>query len=246
MPAGNNDPGENMHDVKAILFDTFGSVVDWRTSVIAEMSAFGAQRGISADWAAFADAWRGAYKPSMDRVRHKERPWTILDVLHRESLETLVAQFGIGGLSEADLDHLTRIWHRLTPWPDSVAGLTRLKREYIISPLSNGNVALLVNLAKYSELPWDMVFGSEIARAYKPDPAVYLGACAMLGLEPGQVMMAAAHNYDLAAARALGMKTGFFARPTEYGPGQVRDLKADSNWTVVAVDIADLATQMGV
>jgi 2-haloacid dehalogenase len=235
-----------MNDIRAILFDTFGSVVDWRSSVIAEMAAFGAQRGISADWTAFADAWRGAYKPSMDRVRHHERPWTILDVLHRESLEILLVKFGIGGLSEADLDHLTRIWHRLMPWPDSVAGLTRLKRKYIIAPLSNGNVALLVNLAKHSGLPWDMVFGSEIPRAYKPDPAVYLGACAMLGLEPGQVMMAAAHNYDLAAAQALGMQTGFFARPNEYGPGQTKDVRAEGDWTVVAVDIEDLARQLGV
>ncbi len=234
-----------MHDVKAILFDTFGSVVDWRSSVIAELSQFGAARGLEADWTAFADAWRGAYKPSMDRVRTGARPWTILDVLHRESLDTLLAQFGIAGLDEADRDHLTRIWHRLHPWPDSVAGLTRLKQHYIIAPLSNGNVALLVNLAKAAGLPWDMVFGSEIPRAYKPDPAVYLGACAMLGLQPGQVMMAAAHNYDLAAARALGMKTGFFARPTEYGPGQTKDVKADSDWTVVATDIEDLARQMG-
>lgn len=233
-----------MHDVKAILFDTFGSVVDWRSSVVAEMATFGAARDITADWTAFADAWRGAYKPSMDRVRTGARPWTILDVLHRESLETLLVRFGIAGLSEGDLDHLNRIWHRLTPWPDSVSGLTRLKTRYIIAPLSNGNVALLVNLAKHSGLPWDMVFGSEIPHAYKPDPAVYLGACTMLGLEPGEVMMAAAHNHDLAAARALGLKTGFFARPTEYGPAQTNDVKAESDWDVIATDIEDLATKM--
>jgi 2-haloacid dehalogenase len=233
-----------MHDVKAILFDTFGSVVDWRSSVVAEMAAFGTARGITADWTAFADGWRGAYKPSMDRVRTGARPWTILDMLHRESLETLLVRFGIAGLSEGDLDHLNRIWHRLTPWPDSVSGLTRLKTRYIIAPLSNGNVALLVNLAKHSGLPWDMVFGSEIPHAYKPDPAVYLGACTMLGLETGQVMMAAAHNHDLAAARALGLKTGFFARPTEYGPAQTNDVKAESDWDVIATDIEDLATKM--
>eukprot|EP01037_Dinobryon_pediforme_P005245 gene5246-5297_t len=234
-----------MHDVKAILFDTFGSVVDWRSSVIAELSAFGAAKGVSADWTAFADAWRAAYKPSMDRVRKKERPWTILDVLHRESLDMLLEKFAIADVSEAERDNLTRIWHRLAPWPDSVEGLTRLKRHYVISPLSNGNVALLVNLAKHSALPWDMVFGSEIPRAYKPDPEVYLGARAILGLAPEQVMMAAAHNYDLAAARALGMKTGFFARPTEYGPGQTKDVAAESDWTVIARDIVDLADQMG-
>jgi 2-haloacid dehalogenase len=235
-----------MRNVKAIFFDTFGSVVDWRSSLIAELSAFGAERGLAVDWTAFVDDWRGAYKPSMDRVRRREVPWTILDDLHRQSLETLVAKYGIAGLSEADLAHLTRGWHRLHPWPDAVAGLTRLKTRYIIAPLSNGNVALLVDLAKFGGLPWDMVFGSEIPHAYKPDPEVYLGACAMLGLAPGAVMMAAAHNYDLAAARALGMKTGFFARPTEYGPHQSTDLRPESDWDVVARDIEDLATQMGV
>jgi 2-haloacid dehalogenase len=234
-----------MQDIRAILFDTFGSVVDWRSSVIAELQAFGAARGLQADWTAFADAWRGAYKPSIDRVRNKERPWTILDVLHRESLDTLLDRFGIEVVSEAEREHLTRIWHRLVPWPDSVAGLTRLKHRFIIAPLSNGNVGLLVNLAKHSGLPWDMVFGSEIPRAYKPDPEVYLGACAMLGLAPGQVMMAAAHNYDLYAARALGLKTGFFARPSEYGPAQTRDLAAESDWDVIASDIEDLAGKMG-
>lgn len=235
-----------MHDVKAILFDTFGSVVDWRSSVIAELQAFGTQRGIDADWTAFADDWRGAYKPSMDSVRSGARPWTILDQLHRESLETLLTKYGVPRLDQPTLDHLTRIWHRLHPWPDAVAGLTRLKTRHIIAPLSNGNVALLVNLAKFAGLPWDMVFGSEIPRHYKPDPEVYLGACEMLGLRPAQVMMAAAHNYDLAAARALGLRTGFFARPTEYGPHQSRDFKAESDWDVVANDIEDLARQMGV
>jgi 2-haloacid dehalogenase len=235
-----------MQGVKAIFFDTFGSVVDWRGSLIAELSAFGSERGINIDWTAFIDEWRGAYKPSMDRVRTRELPWTILDQLHRASLEALLAKFGVSGLAETDLAHLTKAWHRLYGWPDAVPGLTRLKTRYVIAPLSNGNVALLVNLAKFAGLPWDMVFGSEIPRAYKPDPEVYLGACAMLGLQPEEVMMAAAHNYDLAAARALGLKTGFFARPTEYGPHQTKDLRAESDWDVVAKDIEDLATQMGV
>ena len=235
-----------MHDVKAILFDTFGSVVDWRSSLINEFTPWGEARGLNVDWVAFADAWRGAYAPSMDRVRKGELPWTILDVLHRQSLDRLVGEFGITGLSEAELDHMNRVWHRLHPWPDSVAGLTRLKTRHIIAPLSNGNVALLVNLAKFAGLPWDMVFGSEISHHYKPDPEVYLGACSMLGLQPGQVMMAAAHNYDLGAARALGLRTGFFARPTEYGPNQTKDVKATSDWDVIATDIEDLARQMGV
>lgn len=235
-----------MHDVKAILFDTFGTVVDWRSSLINEFTPWGEARGLTVDWVAFADAWRGAYAPSMDRVRKGELPWTILDVLHRQSLDRLVVEFGITGLSDAELDHMNKVWHRLHPWPDSVAGLTRLKARHIIAPLSNGNVALLVNLAKFAGLPWDMVFGSEISRHYKPDPEVYLGACSMLGLQPGQVMMAAAHNYDLGAARALGLRTGFFARPTEYGPSQTKDVKATSNWDVIATDIEDLARQMGV
>ena len=235
-----------MHDVKAILFDTFGTVVDWRSSLINEFTAWGDRRGLKIDWVAFADAWRGAYHPAMDRVRKRELPWTILDVLHRQSLDRLVVEYGITGLSEAELDHMNKVWHRLHPWADSVAGLTRLRTRHIIAPLSNGNVALLVNLAKFGGLPWDMVFGSEISRHYKPDPEVYLNACTMLGLQPGQVMMAAAHNYDLAAARALGLRTGFFARPTEYGPNQTKDVKATSNWDVIATDIEDLARQMGV
>lgn len=235
-----------MDEVKAILFDTFGSLVDWRSSVIAELAAWGQARGLERDWTGFADAWRGAYKPSMDRVRTGEQGWTILDDLHRQSLQTLLDAHGITGLDAAELEHLTRIWHRLRPWPDSVAGLTRLKRRFIIAPLSNGNLALLVNLSKFAGLPFDTVFGSDMPRRYKPDPEVYLGACAMLGLRPGQVMMAAAHNYDLAAARALGLKTGFFARPTEYGPGQTKDIKAESNWDIIAQDVEDLAHQMGV
>lgn len=234
-----------MHDVKAILFDTFGSVVDWRSSLITDLCAFGAERGITADWIALVDAWRAGYKPAMDRVRSGEVPWTVLDVLHRGTLDRLVAEFGIAGLSEADLDYINLAWHRLHPWPDAVAGLVRLRSNYIIGPLSNGNLALLVNMAKFAGLPWDVVFGTEMFGHYKPDPETYLGACRMLGLAPAQLMMAAAHNHDLHAARALGLRTAFFARPTEYGPHQIRDFAADSDWDVVASDIGDLATRMG-
>jgi 2-haloacid dehalogenase len=225
-------------------------VVDWRGSLIGELTAFEAARGIVAggaavDWTRLVDAWRAAYVPSMDRVRRRELPWTILDDLHRASLDRLVADHGIAGLTDADLSHINRGWHRLHPWPDSVAGLTRLKARYIIAPLSNGNVALLVNMAKYAGLPWDMVCGADLFGRYKPDPETYLGACRLLGLPPAQVMMAAAHNGDLHAARRCGLKTAFLGRPTEYGPRQVNDLAADSDWTVVAGDINDLATQMG-
>ena len=233
------------NSVKAILFDTFGSVVDWRGSLVADLSAWGERRGISADWAALADAWRRAYAPSMQLVRSGALAWTNLDALQRRSLETLVVEHGIAGLDAADLDHMTAAWHRLDPWPDALAGLARLRQRHIIAPLSNGNVALLVNMAKRAGLPWDMVFATELFRHYKPDPETYLGACALLGLPPSQVMMAAAHNYDLHAARALGLQTCFFPRPSEHGPGQTTDLRADADWDVVARDIEDVATRLG-
>lgn len=230
---------------RAIVFDVFGSVVDWRGSLIAELTAFGAARGIEADWPGLVDAWRAAYQPSMQRVRSGELPWTRLDDLHRSSLDRLVAEFGISGLSEKDLVHLTRGWHRLNPWPDSIAGLTRLKHRFIIGTLSNGNVSLLTNMAKHAGLPWDVVFGSDLFGHYKPDPETYLGAARLLDLRPDQVMLAAAHNNDLAAARKCGLLTGFFPRPSEYGPHQVRDFQADAEWDVIASGIDGLADRLG-
>ena len=231
--------------VKAVLFDVFGTVVDWRSSTIAELTEFGKARGIAADWTRMTDEWRGLYQPSMDAVRTGKRPWTILDVLHRESLETLLAQHKISGLSDGDKDHLTKIWHRLKPWPDVVAGLTRLKSRYIIGTLSNGNVGLLTRMAKNGGLPWDVVLGAETAEAYKPMPRAYQRACSLLNLAPAEVMLAAAHNGDLAAAAKEGMATAFIPRPTEYGPNQKIDQKAEGAWTVVAKDFGDLATIMG-
>jgi 2-haloacid dehalogenase len=228
----------------AIVFDTFGSVVDWRGSLIADLSAYGAKRGIAADWTALVDAWRAAYHPSMERVRKREVPWTKLDDLHRGSLDGLVAKFGITGLTEDDLRHINLGWHRLNPWPDSVAGLTRLKRRFIIGPLSNGNVALLTKMAKHALLPWEVVFGSDLFEHYKPDPETYLGVAKLLDIAPGELMMAAAHNNDLAAARRSGLMTAFFARPTEHGPHQTRDFVAEQDWDVVAKDIEDLAAQL--
>jgi 2-haloacid dehalogenase len=230
----------------AIVFDTFGTVVDWRSSLIADLSGFGTSKGITADWAALVDAWRAAYHPSMDKVRRGERPWTKLDDLHRTSLDHLVREFGIKGLSEQDLVHINLGWHRLHPWPDSVPGLTRLKSRFIIGPLSNGNVSLLLNMAKFAGIPWDMIFGSDLFGHFKPDPETYLGVARMLDLRPNQVMLAAAHNGDLAAARSHGLLTGFFPRPTEYGPHQKKDNHAEQDWDVVATNIQDLATQLGV
>jgi len=232
--------------VKALVFDVFGTVVDWRSCLIADFSKWSERRGITADWTALVDGWRGLYVGSMDEVRrHPECGYVILDVLHRRSLDQLVAQLGIVGLTEDDLDYLTRGWHRLQPWPDSVAGLTRLKRKYIIAPLSNGNVALLTNMAKFAGLPWDLILSAELFAHYKPDPETYLGAARLLGLKPAEVMMVAAHNNDLQAAQQLGLKTSFVARPAEYGPLQNRDLEATGPWDIVAPDFGGIADRLG-
>jgi 2-haloacid dehalogenase len=231
--------------VKALVFDVFGTVVDWRTSLIADFTRWNATRGIKADWTALVDGWRAVYTASMDDVRkHPERGYLILDKLHRQSLEKLVAQLAIEGLTEADLQYLTTGWHRLHPWADSVPGLTRLKTKYIISPLSNGNVALLTNMAKFAGLPWDLILSAELFEHYKPDPETYLGAARLLCLAPEQVMMVAAHNHDLRAAQKLGLKTAFVARPTEYGPLQKNDFEAKGDWDIVARDFGGIADRL--
>lgn len=231
--------------VKALTFDVFGTVVDWRASIAEEGRALGREKGIDADWVAFADAWRGKYQPSMTRVREGELPWTNLDSLHRASLEELLEEFGISGLDEAEKDHLNRAWHRLDPWPDSVPGLTLLKTKYVLATLSNGNVALLVNMAKRGGLPWDAILGAEVARHYKPQPEAYLMTAEFLGLAPHQCMLVAAHNGDLLAAAAVGYRTAFVPRPTEYGPDQKADLKAEHDFDIVAESMVDLAGKLG-
>lgn len=234
-------------DIRACLFDVFGTVVDWRTSVSRDLAAFAQQRGIAGvDWLEFAVEWRKLYQPSMEEVRAGRRAFTVLDVLHRESLETLVARYALQGLSPADIDHMNRAWHRLDPWPDVVEGLQRLKKGLVIAPCSNGNIALIVNMAKRAGLPWDCVLGAETARAYKPMPEAYLASCRQLGLAPAQVMMVAAHNGDLKAAKAQGLATAFVPRPTEHGPGQRTDLAADASCVdVAAKDFIDLAARLG-
>jgi 2-haloacid dehalogenase len=231
--------------VQALLFDVFGTVVDWRTSIIDEMTKFGREKGITADWVAFTDDWRGLYQPALEEVRSGRRAWTILDVLHRESLHKLLDKYGVEGLGEAEKDHVNRVWHRLKPWPDTVEGLRRLKTRYIIGTLSNGNVGLLTRMAKNVGLPWDVILGAETARAYKPLPRAYLASAELLNLEPSQVMLVAAHNGDLAAAAETGLRTGFVARPTEYGPHQKHDFKADRDWDVVTDSFIGLAQQLG-
>jgi 2-haloacid dehalogenase len=239
---GNNPTG----DVRALIFDVFGTVVDWRTSLIDELTAWSAARGIAADWTALVDAWREAYVPSMNAVRKDpSRGFLKLDILHRRSLDMLIERFRIEGLTEADRDHINRGWHRLNPWPDSVGGLSRLRRKFIISPLSNGNVALLTNMAKAAGLPWDLIMSAELFNHYKPDAETYLGACRLLSLDPGQVMMVAAHNNDLRAARSHGLLTAFVARPMEYGPRQKVDFKAEEDWTIVVDDFGQLADRLG-
>lgn len=231
--------------VKALVFDTFGTVVDYRSSVIAEGEALGKAKGLTVDWTKFADAWRAGYAPAMNRVRRGELPWTKLDRLHRMTLDRLLVEFGVTGLSEAETDHLNRVWHRLKPWPDSVGGLTRLKKTYVIAPLSNGNVALLTNMAKHAGLPWDCILGAEVARHYKPDPEAYLTGAELLDLPPSDIMMVAAHQNDLAAAHALGFKTAFVPRPKE-GPNGEKNFTPDPRWHVVAADFNALAGKLGV
>jgi 2-haloacid dehalogenase len=235
------DPG----DVQALTFDVFGTVVDWRSSLVREGEEFGRAHGLTLDWTRFADAWRGLYQPMLERVRSGSLPWTKLDDLHRMALDRLLADFGVHGPAERDIDHLNRAWHRLDPWPDSVAGLTRLKRRFILATLSNGNVALIVNMARRAGLPWDAVLGAEVARHYKPQPEAYLITAAMLGLEPRQCVMVAAHNGDLAAAQKTGFRTAFVKRPTEHGPGQTTDLGPAQAWDVVADGFVDLAARLG-
>ncbi len=231
--------------VKALVFDTFGTVVDWRTSVAQEVEAFGKRKGFTVDGARFADAWRAGYGPSMNRVRTGDLPWTKLDGLHRMILDKILVDFHIAGLSAAETDGLNRAWHRLRPWPDSVAGLTRLKKRFIIAPLSNGNISLMTDLAKYSKLPWDCILGAELVRHYKPDHEVYQSAAEILDLKLGEVMMVAAHLGDLRAARDVGLHTAFVVRPLEYGPSGKPDLKADASVDVSAKDFNDLASQVG-
>jgi 2-haloacid dehalogenase len=234
-------------EIRACIFDVFGTVVDWRTSVSCDLAAFAATKGLTGiDWVKFADDWRKQYRPSLDEVRSGRRGWTVLDVLHFESLVRLLDGFGVKGLSEADLLHMSHAWRRIDPWPDSVPGLVRLKTRYIIAPCSNGNIALIVNMAKYAGLPWDCVLGAETARAYKPEPEAYLSACRMLDLKPSQVLMVAAHNGDLRAAKARGLATAFVPRLTEHGPDQQFDVVPDPSCVdLVADSLISLATKMG-
>jgi 2-haloacid dehalogenase len=227
----------------ALLFDVFGTVVDWRGSVGREAARLGRAHGVRADWGEFADAWRAGYRPAMDSVRRGEVPWQPLDSLHMQMLRGLVGRFGLD-LDARELAALNLVWHRLTPWRDVRTGLRRLKRGCIIGTLSNGNMALLVELSKAAGLPWDCILSAELFRHYKPDPEVYVGAAALLALDPGEVMLVAAHKDDLAAARRCGLQTAYVHRPLEFGPGTAHG-GPDQRSTLNAGDFADLADQLG-
>jgi len=233
--------------VKALVFDVFGTVVDWRAGVIRDAGPFLSSHGGMAEQAEqFADAWRGRYNPAMEEVRSGRRPFTRLDVLHREELERILPDFGVdpGRVTKADLDAFNKAWHRLDPWPDVVAGLARLKRRFVIAPLSNGNIALLLNMAKRAGLPWDAILGAEPAQAYKPSPAAYLRTADILGLAPEEVCLVAAHNADLAAARNCGLRTAYVIRPLENGP-PARIIPPNQDWDLVVEGFEDLAGRLG-
>jgi len=209
-----------MNPVKALFFDVFGTLVDWRTSIAREARAILSPLGVGIDWEAFADAWRDQYQPAMDEVRSGQLPFSKLDVLHRRNLDTILPGFGLGHIDEATRANLNLAWHRLDAWPDSAPGLSRLRTRFRIAPCSNGNISIMVDLARRNGFPWDAILGSEIARDYKPKPVVYLSAAAAFDCRPEETMMVAAHSKDLAAAAAIGLRTAFIARPDEDGPGK--------------------------
>jgi 2-haloacid dehalogenase len=226
-----------------VLFDVFGTVVDWRSGIAAAVGAFAGEHGLELDSRAFADSWRSRYQPAMQQVRSGARPFASLDVLHRENLDGVLRERGLdpGDFDPAELDVLARAWHFLPPWPDSVAGIASIKRGYIVGPLSNGNTSLLLDMAKAAGIPWDLVLGSDVSRSYKPDPEAYLRPVALLGLEPGEVMLAAAHEADLAAARTAGLAAAFIDRPLENGPESAGASGATADWDLAGGSITEIA-----
>jgi 2-haloacid dehalogenase len=233
------------YETKALLFDVFGTVVDWRSGIIRELEAWGKDAGVLADWPAMADAWRGQYQPAMERIRSGNRGFVRLDLLHEENLVEVCRQFGVEEALGAGRHRLVTAWHRLDPWPDAVSGLERLKSKFIIAPCSNGNIALITNMAKRAGLPWDVVLGAEVAQAYKPHPQAYLGSADALGLKPEECMMVAAHQDDLEAAAELGLATAYVPRPGEFGKGHGAEAAREGAWTQVANDFNALADALG-
>lgn len=236
-----------LSDVEALVFDTFGTVVDWRSGIVRAGERLDQTGALDVDWAAFADAWREEYQPSLGRVRRGEEPWRNLDSLHRESLDRLLDRFDVDGLTEGDVEHLNRAWHRLDPWPDVIPGLVRLRVDYLVAPLSNGHVRLLANMAKRAGIPWDLILSAELAGHYKPEREVYLTAVDLLDLRPEEVVMVAAHERDLDASRDAGLRTAYVHRPGEWGHGEGsgHEKPSESAYDVVADDFEDLADRLG-
>jgi len=232
--------------VKALTFDVFGTVVDWRGTIISEGKKLSEDKGFKGNWAKFADSWRAGYEPSMNRVRLGGLPWMNIDALHRIILDKLLSDCNIVGLTEAEIDYLNRVWHRLKPWLDVRAALERMRQRFVVAALSNGNMALLVNMAKYADIRWDCILSSELARPYKPDPEVYQTAADLLGLRTEQIMLVAAHKHDLHGAQAVGMKTAFVLRPMEFGSKQKSDTTQDTSFDMFAIDFEDLANKLTV
>jgi 2-haloacid dehalogenase len=236
---------KSLADLKVCIFDVFGTVVDWRGSLIEDLPKLGKKDGLDTDWTSFADDWRGLYQPQMSRVRKGELPWTRIDDLHKEAFEMLLNKRSLKHPGEEGAWAFTHLWHKLRPWPDSVEGIGMMKKKYVVATLSNGNVALLINMAKNSGIPWDHCFSGETFHHYKPDPESYLGVVDSMYLEPHQVMLVAAHNGDLRAAQKCGLSTGFVHRPKEHGPNQKTDLKADGDWDATGGSIIEVAKKIG-
>jgi 2-haloacid dehalogenase len=234
-----------MTSIRAMFFDVFGTLVDWRTSVAREAERVLKPLGYNVDWAAFADAWRGEYQPGMEEVRAGRIPFCKLDVLHRRNLERFIPRFGLRDLPDDVLRELTLAWHRLDAWPEVPAALKRLRKNHLLAPVSNGNISLMVDLARRNDFAWDAILGAEVAGDYKPKPRVYLAACEAFDLEPAQCMMVAAHSGDLAAAAACGLRTGHIARPDEHGPG-TGETAPTAPVDVAGADLNDLAEKLGV
>lgn len=240
-----------MLEVKALLFDVFGTVVDWRTGIAIEVQMIAKKYNIELNADDFADAWRAEYQPAMEQIRSGKRSFTILDILHLENLKKIAPRFNLNNLSNEDLNFLVSAWHRLPGWPDSSQGLNKLKKKFILATQSNGNIALMVNMAKYSNLSWDVILGAEVLGHYKPEPQAYIKACKALKLKPSECLMVAAHDDDLKAASLQGMKTAYVHRPFEYGKdklfdiAEVNDYKGNRNWDIMSKDFNDLAFKLG-
>lgn len=233
-------------NIKALTFDVFGTVVDWRGSIIREGQILSSSKGYTIDWGDFADEWRSGYGPAMNRVREGELPWTILDDLHRLILDDLVIKYELEDLSPDERSHLNTVWHRLSPWADSLQGLYRLKSRFLITTLSNGNVSLLTNMSKNAGLPWDAILSAELAGHYKPDPRAYLKAAELLNIAPNEILMVAAHPSDLRAAASAGLRTAYVIRPLERGPNRPINKNPPGNFDIIATDFLDLARQLGI